>query len=135
MKTQKYKKVGEKDVLSSSELKKFQTTKEQEMEIENFLEKYHIQKKFRGYNFLKHMITYVLNDYIYSYDIKYVNELYDICSKYEKTTKYNIRRLIDYAGNEYFIRNGNPNMAVTPYQLLLRALHEIKFKEEYKRCV
>ena len=135
MKTQKYKKVGEKDVLSSSELKKFETTKEQEMEIEIFLEKYHIQKKFRGYYFLKHMITYVLNDYIYNYDIKYVNELYEICSKYEKTTKYNIRRLIDYAGNEYFIRNGNPNMAVTPYQLLLRALHEIKFKEEYKRCV
>ena len=43
--------------------------------------------------------------------------------------------IIDYAGNEYFIRNGNPSLAITPYQMMLRALHEIRFKEEYKKCV
>ena len=135
MNIQNNKKAGENSVLSKEELKKFETTKEQELEIEKFLDRYQIQKKFRGYKFLKHMITYVLNDYIYTYDIKYVNDLYDICAKYEKTTRYNIRRLIDYAGNEYFIRNGNPSLAITPYQMMLRALHEIRFKEEYKKCV
>lgn len=119
-------------MLSKEELKKFEATNDMENAIEKFLDKYHIQKKFRGHTFLKHMITYILNDYIYTYDIKYVNDLYVICAKYEGTTKYNIRRLIDYAGNEYFIRNGNPSLAVTPYQLMLRALHEIRFKEDYK---
>lgn len=122
-------------MLNNFELKKFVATKEQEIDIENFLEKYHIQKKFKGYTFLKHMITYALNDYEYIYNIKNIYDLYDICAEYEKTTKYNIRRLIEYAGNEYFVRKGVPHMAITPYQIILRALHEIKFKEEYKKCV
>ena len=94
-------------MLSESERKKFYTTPKIESEVDSFLEKYHIQRKLTGYYFLKHMIIYVLNDYIESYNIKYINELYQICAEYEKTTKYNIRRLIDYAGNEYFSRNGN----------------------------
>lgn len=121
-------------MLSKEEFKKFIATKEQEIEVEKFLDKNYIQRRFKGYNFMKHMIIYILNDYIYTYNIKNIYDLYEICAEYEGTSKYNIRRLIDYASNEFFARNGNKAKGVTPYQLMLKALHEIKFKEEYKNA-
>lgn len=119
-------------MLNKSELKKFIASEELVKEIEEFLDENNIQRKFKGYEFMKHMIIYIINDYNNIYDIKNINELYEICAEYEGTTKYNIRRLIDYAGNEFFSRNGFKTKGITPYQLMLKALHKIKFKEEYK---
>lgn len=119
-------------MLNSYERNKFKTTPEKEKQIEVFLDKYFIQRKLKGYNYFKDMIIYVLNDYQEKYNIKKSIELYKICAEYENTTMYNIRRLCEYAGGEFFSRKNSENHYETPYKLILKALHEIEFKEEYK---
>lgn len=118
--------------MASQDYKFFQCDNELEEQVENFLNKYMIVNKLKGREYLKDMIIYSINyhkNYNTTIDLK---ELYLIMKKYKGTkTWYVIRRLSDYACNDFFKRNGNKSLAITPKLLIIKAIYEINFKEEF----
>lgn len=111
----------------------FETTKEIELEIDTFLDKYQIRKDLTGREYLKAMIIYSLNDVEQFSTMENQNELYQLTAEYlGVSTWYNVRRLSDYACNDFFKRNGNSSIANAPKLLLTKAVYEILFKENLK---
>lgn len=116
----------------------FEATEEQEKAIDDFMAKYNIKSDLKGYKFFKTILIYTLNTYKITYYIEDINDLYVICSKYLKTTPYNVRRQCEYTLTNYFRNHGNKSVSQTPKNFLYKAVHEIEFKEEldtnvYKR--
>lgn len=110
----------------------FQTDKETELKIDMFLDEHKILKKFKGREYLRDMIIYNINYHNQYNDIIDINDMYKIMQEYKGTkTWFVIRRLSDYASNDYFKRNGNSSLAIPPKLLIIKALYRIVFKEEF----
>lgn len=110
----------------------FQTTSEIELQVDMFLDEHNILKKFKGRQYLKDMIIYNINYHNRYNDIVDINNMYQIMQKYKGTkTWFVIRRLSDYACNDFFKRNGNSTVAIPPKLLIVKAIYKIVFKEEF----
>lgn len=110
----------------------FQTTSEIELQVDMFLDEHNILKKFKGRQYLKDMIIYNINYHNRYNNIVDINNMYEIMQKYKGTkTWFVIRRLSDYACNDFFKRNGNSAVAIPPKLLIVKAIYKIVFKEEF----
>lgn len=117
--------------MSGMNLEFFKTDKQTEREVEQFLDEHQILKKFKGREYLKDMIIYNINYHKNYNTLIDINNLYKIMSKYKGTnTWYVIRRLSDYACNDFFKRNSNSNLAIPPKLLIIKAIYKIVFKED-----
>lgn len=106
----------------------FEISEEKERLIEEFLDNNRIVKKFKGRKFLKDMIIYCVNYNNEFYCLPNIEQTYKrVQAKNGEKTWYNVRRLADYACNDFYKRNGNGSLATAPSIFLMKAVKFINF--------
>ena len=113
----------------------FNCDEELDQFVEEFLNENRIIKKFKGRQFLKDMIIYSVNYNNEYYCLPNIEQTYRrVQVKNDEKTWFNVRRLADYACNDFYKRNGNKSLATAPSVFLMKAVLFVNEKrEEIKR--
>lgn len=100
--------------------KLFQADEELVKRVDNFLDKYGVAD-FKGKIFLRQMIVYQTKKEIYQKEVN--KELYPKIAELNKTTVYNVVRLVRYA---CYVKN--EKKPIKPIELMYRAWYELKLE-------
>lgn len=106
--------------MTNEEKKLFQAEEELSKKVDGFLDKYGVAD-FKGRLFLKQMIIYQTKKEIYQKEFN--KELYPKIAELNKTTIYNVVRLVRYA---CFVKNKKE--PIKPITLMYRAWFELKLE-------
>lgn len=109
--------------LSSYDEKLFKPSKELEQKVVEFLDKFGLNSKLRGYTFIKDMIIYQTNKKIFEREFN--ETLYGLIALKYDTNFNNVVRQVRYVCYE-----GNKNRPTYPIDIMYEAWYVIKLNEE-----